>query len=428
MHATLYSKAAAITLVGTCLLIGACGGGNDDGVEPSNADPPAKPPLDRFWVEPASDVTIARGQTISIYAVLQSASDSFPRYQTSTDVRWGISHSSIASIDSDGVVVGLAEGMTSVTAARNNQSASLAITVDGTMQSRSLLVGGQEVRRYSIYTPSALDATTPSPLIVSAHGGGGSAMIQAASTRLNTLAHRERIRIVYLEGSGALQTFNAGACCGFAQANNINDEAYVRAVLDDVQSRFNVDATRVFATGFSNGGMLSHRLACALSDRIAGIAAVGGASGQFDFDRNLYYNCNPTRPIPVLHIHAANDRNYPLAGGFGDGVSGSNYYSVEATLVDWIARNNVTATATLEHVTGTTTCRRYDQSANTAKPSAPVTLCTVDPPDLYDPLTQIVFGGGHSWPGGVRSPSSESDAPATDFDANTYLWRYLNQR
>ena len=85
------------------------------------------------------------------------------------------------------------------------------------------------------------------------------------------------------------------------------------ARLDAVQSDFNIDATRVFASGFSNGGMLSYRLACELSDRIAGIAAVGGASGQFDFDRNRYYSCNPTRPIPILHIHSAQQRPISLA-------------------------------------------------------------------------------------------------------------------
>jgi poly(3-hydroxybutyrate) depolymerase len=116
---------------------------------------------------------------------------------------------------------------------------------------------------------------------------------------------------------------------------------------------------------------------------------------------------------------------FAAASRFGDGVSATNYYPIEATVADWVARNNATATATLERVTATTVCRHHRETADGTKPSAPVTLCTLDPADVYDPVTEIVFGGGHSWPGGLRSPAPASDAPATDFNANTYLWNFF---
>jgi polyhydroxybutyrate depolymerase len=239
-------------------------------------------------------------------------------------------------------------------------------------------------------------------------------------------AQEQQIYAVFLEGTGVIQTFNAGSCCGMAQNQNIDDVSYVRTVLDDVQANFNVNAARIFATGFSNGGMMSHRLACAMADRIAGIAAVGGGSGQFDRTLTQYYTCNPLRPIPVLHIHGTNDRNYPIGGGFGSGISATDFYPIDAAITDWITRNNVTSTATVERVTPTTSCTRYATPADGSRPSAPVVLCRVDPPDVYDAANQIVFGGGHSWPGGVRSPSPNSDVPLTDFNANAYLWAFLN--
>ena len=119
--------------------------------------------------------------------------------------------------------------------------------------------------------------------------------------------------------------------------------------------------------------------------------------------------------------------DYPFGGGFGDGLSETNYYPVEATLTDWIARNNVSTTATLEQVTPTTSCRHYREPLDNSKPSAEVTLCIVDAQDVYDPATQIVFGGGHSWPGGVRSPSASSDTPPNDFSANDYLWKFFQR-
>ena len=130
----------------------------------------------------------------------------------------------------------------------------------------------------------------------------------------------------------------------------------------------------------------------------------------------------------MLHIHATNDRNYPYEGGYGDGLSETDFYPIDSTIADWIARNNVSAVATIENVTATTTCYRYATPANAAVSSAPVVHCINDPPDNYDAVNDIVFGGGHSWPGGVRSPAASSDVPIADFDANAYLWRFFDEQ
>jgi polyhydroxybutyrate depolymerase len=251
-------------------------------------------------------------------------------------------------------------------------------------------------------------------------------MIQASTSQLNELADQHQIYLLYLQGTGVIPTFNAGNCCGFARTQAIDDVSYVTAVLQDAAAEFPIDAARIYATGFSNGGMMSHRLGCALADRLAGIAPVGGGSAQFDQDLNQYYSCNPARRIPVLHIHATNDRNYPYEGGYGAGLSDTNFYSIDATIADWIARNNVSAVPTIEAVTATTTCFRYATPVNASVSSAPVVLCRSDPPDNYDAVNDIVFGGGHSWPGGVRSPAANSDVPIADFDANAYMWEFFN--
>jgi hypothetical protein len=129
----------------------------------------------------------------------------------------------------------------------------------------------------------------------------------------------------------------------------------------------------------------------------------------------------------VLHIHVLNDRNYPYAGGVGtDGISATNFYGVDATITNWIARNNVTNQFIEERIGASTTCRRYATPVDGIRPSAPVVNCRVDPPDVYDAVNRIVFGGGHSWPGGVRSASGSSDTPIQDFNANAYMWGQLN--
>jgi len=251
-------------------------------------------------------------------------------------------------------------------------------------------------------------------------------MLNANSSQINKLAQEQKFYVAHLEGTGVIQTFNGGACCGSAQTNNVDDVAYTKAVISDMVSSYNINSAKVYSTGFSNGGIMSHRLACEISDRIAGIAAVGGGASQFDFNLNQYYACNPTRPIPILHIHSINDRNYPVAGGYGNGVSGTNYYPVISGVQDWVVRNNLINVASVEQASLTTKCYRYTQVANSKLPSAPVTYCEDDPFDIYDPITDVVFGGGHSWPGGARGPSDNSDVPNKNFSANNYILKFLN--
>lgn len=376
-------------------------------------------------LEPVSGTTIGVGQQLDVFAAFRAQpSDPFPQYLDPALVALTSSQSGVASVDSSGVVRGLANGTTTITASYQGFTAQVPITVAGSYVERQLLVPGQGVRRYAVYLPAG---TGVRPLIMAMHGGGGTARIQASTTLLARLGAQQGVLIAFIEGSGAIQTFNAGNCCGSAQTQNVDDIAFVAAVLADVVATYSVDASRVYATGFSNGGMMSHRIACALADRFTGIAAVGGASGQRDAVGNTYYACNPARPIRILHLHATNDRNYPYAGGVGDGLSNTNFYSIDATIADWRVRNNVTGQATIEAATSSTTCFRYETPANASLPSAPVALCKTDPVDVFDPATGIVHGGGHSWPGGNRSPSPTSDSPVTDFDANTHLWGFLNR-
>lgn len=418
MPATLHSGFARVVLLAATLILGACGGGGGGGDDP-------EPRL--FWLEPATSTVIGVGQQITVYAALKAAAtDPYPAYVDTAAITWTSSNPACASVDATGNVTGLQQCSTVISATYQSHADQLTVQVSGTWLNRSIAVAGQGTRQYSLYEPDFTGAAGPHPTLLSLHGGGGSAMIQASTSRLVELASVQKIYLVFLEGSGVIQTYNAGACCGYAQTNNIDDVAYVNAVLDDVESHDSVDTAKVYSTGFSNGGMMSHRLACAISNRISGIAAVGGASGQYDLNLNQYYACNPARPISVLHIHASNDRNYPYAGGGGDGLSATSYYPVESTIADWRTRNNVTAQATVETVTPTTTCYHYATAANVALPSARVTLCRLDPVDVYDPVSEVVFGGGHSWPGGTRSPSPKSDVPPTDFNANSYLWRFLN--
>jgi polyhydroxybutyrate depolymerase len=170
--------------------------------------------------------------------------------------------------------------------------------------------GGRE-RSYILHVPK--DAlTSPWPVVINFHGGGSSAAGQQAYSRMDAVADRQGFLVVYPNGTGRiadlLLTWNAGACCGYALDNKVDDVGFVRAVIDDLETHASIDRARIYATGLSNGAMMSYRLAAEAPDLIAAIAPVAGA---------LAFPFEPKRPIPILHIHSVDDTRALYQGGLG---------------------------------------------------------------------------------------------------------------
>jgi polyhydroxybutyrate depolymerase len=397
-------------------------GTDTDPIDPPPIDPP---PVTTFRLEPETVTTIGKGQSIDVFAVMESTSNPFPTYIDPTEITWTSSDPSVAAISDSGKVAGMSHGESLITANYQSFSVELKIMVKGNFVKKTMVIAGQGLRSYYVFTPSVIQ--TNAPLVLSFHGGGGNGEMQAASSQLVETAELNNFIVAFPDGTGALKTFNGGACCGSAQENNVDDVEFAKKMIDQIQLDIPIDPTKIFSTGFSNGAILSHRLACELADKISGIAAIGGASGQFDFDLNQYYACNPTRPIPILHFHATNDRNYPIDGGFGNGLSATNFYPVQSTVEDWIIRNNLSSEYTTDSPSAHTTCYHFSTAKNSGLPSAPVRFCKLDPVDIYDSINEVVYFGGHSWPGGVRSLSNKSDIPMRELKASQYLWDYLIQ-
>ena len=80
---------------------------------------------------------------------------------------------------------------------------------------------------------------------------------------------------------------------------DVDDSGYLRGVIEEIQRRFAVDPKRIYVTGYSSGGAMSHRLALEHADLIAGIASM---AGRTYYDPNA---CHPTQPVNVLQIHGS---------------------------------------------------------------------------------------------------------------------------
>jgi polyhydroxybutyrate depolymerase len=183
-------------------------------------------------------------------------------------------------------------------------------------------------RGYDVYVPTQA-ASGPVPVMVALHGGGGRSLHaittscpdgdRSSRSCLHHVAEDEGFAVVYPNGSGfwplrRLRTWNAGGggdwdcTSGRACEENVDDVAYIERVLDDVESWLDVDTARTTIVGHSNGGAMSRRLACELSDRVAAIAAVGGTN-QFAATAP----CEPEVPVAIMQVHGTDDSCWTYA-------------------------------------------------------------------------------------------------------------------
>ncbi len=242
-------------------------------------------------------------------------------------------------------------------------------------------------RRYELHVPPAYDGSTPLPLALNFHGLTSNPTQQREFSQMDVTADSRGFVVAYPEGLDV--SWNAGACCGRSAENGVDDVGFARAVINDIAERGCIDRSRVYATGMSNGGFLSHRLACEASDLIAAIGPVAGVLG---IDSSA---CTPDRPVPVVHFHGTTDTLVPYDGR----VNG--FESVADTIAGWVERNGCTEAPEVVLRTGSVTC----ETTGGCDGDASVTLCTI-------------AGGGHCWPGNLSCPFGES---TDDIGANEVM-------
>lgn len=257
-------------------------------------------------------------------------------------------------------------------------------------------------RKYVLNLPPGYYDAAGFSLVIAMHGGGGSASQFESTSKLTEKANAAGFIIVYPEGTGVINTWNAGTCCGSAVNNNINDVKFISMLIDKLVASFKINAKKVYATGHSNGGMMSYRLACELSTKIAAIAPNGSTMV-------VTQPCNPVRSVPVLHMHSKLDQHVVYTGGYGNGVSGVYCPPLDSVLNVWSLKNNCAMQAQVIVSNSNYTLKRWLNCTNS------VTI------DYY-----LTNDGGHGWPGGLPG-GPNSDIPSTSINANDLLWSFFQQ-
>jgi polyhydroxybutyrate depolymerase len=228
-------------------------------------------------------------------------------------------------------------------------------------------VAGWPDRDYDLELPDSYRCGEPIGLVVVYHGGGGNKENMrriacpggdlASPHCLDRAALAAGMAVVFPNGTnarggkpinrGGLRTWNSGGgrhgyicVSGSACNGGVDDIAYTRALLAQLGRRIDIDARRVFATGFSDGAAFSQRLACEASETFAAIAPVAGEN-QFAIN-----GCTPVARVAVLDIHGTLDKCWPYDGGPGGCIESGLYVSVADTLAGWAARNGCDAAPT----------------------------------------------------------------------------------
>lgn len=263
-------------------------------------------------------------------------------------------------------------------------------------------------RSFELLVPDGWDGHSHLPVVLAIHGGGGN---RAAALRttcptgvvgeagcLSQVALAQGFAVVSPDGTGArpltnVRTWNAGGgtpgsdcTSGAACREGVDDVAFFRALLDEVGLLVPVDDKRVFATGLSNGGAMSHRLACQLSDRIAAVAPVGGAN-QLAATGGA---CEAR--VPVLHIHGTEDPCWTFERSTRACIEtryGGWKVGVMESMEGWRVRNGCSAESPTE-----TLLPDVDPTDGTRVTRLEWKGCAADTVLLR------VDGGGHTWPNG----------------------------
>ncbi len=194
-------------------------------------------------------------------------------------------------------------------------------------------VGGEE-RPVEVFVPSSYDPATPAPLLLLLHSYTISGKAAEASFRFQPLA--EESGFLYAAPEGLVDNFMNGpfwnatsGCCDFDRSNP-DDSAYLRRVIEDIMARWNVDESRIFTIGLSNGGFMGHRMACDHADLVAGIVSIAGATHD---DPTL---CKPSEGVHILNIHGTADTIIHFEGGVFTGP----YPGAAETVERWVGLND----------------------------------------------------------------------------------------
>lgn len=245
------------------------------------------------------------------------------------------------------------------------------------------MIVDRELRDYRLYQPQGLDTAKPAPLVVALHG----TPIDAAG--LEDIIHFQR----EADAAGFVAVYPDGCHEDWDESADSSDVHFISALLDRLESRLNVDRSRVYLVGTSAGGFMAYRLACDIPGRFTAIASVAGSM--------FWTDCSPSTPVSIYELHGTADQNVPYDGGRATYRGGVQIQPVADVLARWVRLDGCSGppASSQAGITRTSVWRHCLQGAEVR--------------------LDAVIGGHHTWFGSTFDPVPNEP------NASTLIWQFF---
>jgi polyhydroxybutyrate depolymerase len=282
-----------------------------------------------------------------------------------------------------------------------------------TLERRNVEVGGR-TRWYLISTPPPERSEKPLGMVVDFHGLAEGAQLEAVTTQFGPLAQRDGFVAVFPQGTGNPVHWDSGS------TKNNADLTFVSDMLDQIEATECVDESRIYATGFSDGAIMTSLLACTMSNRFAAFAPVSGVQ--------LESPCAASRPVPIIAFHGTADPILYFNGGVGSEVLNHALGGGPAPHVK-IPPANLNGSGYPAAVAGWAKRDGCGPDPKDTQFSAHVIQRVYACPQKVAVEFYIIVGGGHSWPGSAFSESIASITGPTTFEVNatSVIWAFFQR-
>ena len=269
-------------------------------------------------------------------------------------------------------------------------------------------------RSYRVHVPRQYNPNAPTPLVVVIHGAFATAEEIETKTGFSILSDREGFIVVYPNGMGIfglLQHWNAGHCCGRAANIDLDDVGFLQNVIEEVSGLLNVDRSRIYMVGHSNGGMLTYRFAAEKPEEIAAAAAVAASIGSWTEKKPLGWEMPiPQQPVPFIIFHGTADDDVPYAGGVSPRKGGDRrYVSVSDSVWFWLEANS---------------CEKMSSRESLRRGAVTIESWTSPETGVFVRLYSLQ-NWAHTWPGIQLTRSLQDTDPLKDFDAAEIIWDFF---